>query len=274
MSANGTSGEGFDAEWREITILTFEGDLISRCEIFDEADIDTALARFDELSSQAPRLENAASQMDKRIRACFAARDWDAMAAMLAQDVFADDRRRVVGAGVRHGRNAEIDNLRASRLMSASRASRQTSSRSAGTASSSVVFVWLAAISGPTRSEPRYSPSSKSMPTNGSRQASRSTRRHRRRVRRARCPLPRRRGGPPRAHMVACQRGLCRVQSTGVSSDHFGLGEHRPPARDVVRARRRGPVRPCRVGRRARRQHLHRGCASAEQPRCGRHLRR
>jgi hypothetical protein len=49
-AANGTSGEGFDAEWREITLLAFEGDLISRCEIFDEADLDTAVARFDDLN--------------------------------------------------------------------------------------------------------------------------------------------------------------------------------------------------------------------------------
>ena len=48
---NGTSQEGFDAEWREISLLTIEGDLINRCEIFDEADIDAALARFDELRS-------------------------------------------------------------------------------------------------------------------------------------------------------------------------------------------------------------------------------
>jgi hypothetical protein len=27
-----------------------DGDLISRCELFDEADLDAALARFDELS--------------------------------------------------------------------------------------------------------------------------------------------------------------------------------------------------------------------------------
>ena len=60
--ANGTSQEGFDAEWREIDLLTFDGDLISRCEIFDEADIDAALARFDELSRPAPRLENAATR--------------------------------------------------------------------------------------------------------------------------------------------------------------------------------------------------------------------
>ena len=33
----------------EINIFTFEGDLISRCEVFDEADLDAALARFEEL---------------------------------------------------------------------------------------------------------------------------------------------------------------------------------------------------------------------------------
>ena len=32
-----------------INIFTVEDDMISRCEIFDEADLDAALARFDEL---------------------------------------------------------------------------------------------------------------------------------------------------------------------------------------------------------------------------------
>ncbi len=32
---------------------TIEGDLISRCEMFDEADLDAALARFDELTRPA-----------------------------------------------------------------------------------------------------------------------------------------------------------------------------------------------------------------------------
>jgi hypothetical protein len=45
----GTSQEGFDAEWRLVALLTFAGDLISRAELFDESDLDTALARFDEL---------------------------------------------------------------------------------------------------------------------------------------------------------------------------------------------------------------------------------
>ena len=49
--AHGTSHEGFDAEWRMIELLTVDGDLINRCELFDEADLDAALARFDELSS-------------------------------------------------------------------------------------------------------------------------------------------------------------------------------------------------------------------------------
>jgi hypothetical protein len=50
----GSSQEGFDAEWRMIDLFTIEGDLISRCEIFDEADLDAAIARFDELSAGAP----------------------------------------------------------------------------------------------------------------------------------------------------------------------------------------------------------------------------
>ena len=112
-AAHGTSREGFDAEWRLIELLTVEGDLIGRCEIFDEADIDAALARFDELSRPAQRLENAASQVGERYLAQFAARDWDAMAEILADDVSADDRRRVVGAGVRRGRDAEIADMRA-----------------------------------------------------------------------------------------------------------------------------------------------------------------
>ena len=72
----------------EIIILMVDGDLISRCEIFDEADLDAALARFDELHPQAPRLENAASHVVEHFLAYFAARDWDAMAEMLAEDFY------------------------------------------------------------------------------------------------------------------------------------------------------------------------------------------
>ena len=111
--AHGTSQEGFDAEWRTVNFLTVEGDLINRCEVFDEADLDAALARFDELSRPAPQLENAASRADGRFKNYFAARDWDAMAAILADDFSIDDRRRVVNIGIRNGRDVEIANMRA-----------------------------------------------------------------------------------------------------------------------------------------------------------------
>src|SRR5262249_6505302 len=47
---HGVSREGFDAEWRGVDLLTVEGDMVDRCEVFDEADLDAALAKFDELS--------------------------------------------------------------------------------------------------------------------------------------------------------------------------------------------------------------------------------
>jgi len=109
----GTSHEGFDAEWRNVEIMTVDGDLLSRAEVFDEADLDAALAKFDQLSQPARRLENAASQVAERHSAHFAARDWDALAKVLADDICIDDRRRAVNAGIKHGRDAEIANLRA-----------------------------------------------------------------------------------------------------------------------------------------------------------------
>ena len=68
QAANGTSKDGFDAEWREIAIVTVEGDLVNRCELFDEADLEAALARFDELSRSVPQLENDASRADDASR--------------------------------------------------------------------------------------------------------------------------------------------------------------------------------------------------------------
>jgi len=112
-TAHETSQEGFLAEWRVISVLTLEGDVFNRCEVFDETDLDAALARFEELNRPAPRLENAASEVGERFLAHFAASDWDAMAEILADDFSGDDRRRVVGAGVRHGRDAEIADVRA-----------------------------------------------------------------------------------------------------------------------------------------------------------------
>ena len=87
---HGVSHEGFEAEWREVDVLTVEGNIVNHCEVFDESDIDAALAKFNELSRQTPRLENAASQMGDRFLANFAAGDWDAMAEILADDYYTD----------------------------------------------------------------------------------------------------------------------------------------------------------------------------------------
>ena len=106
--ARGISQEGFDAEWRDVHVLAVEGDTFSRSELFDETDLDSAIARFDELNRPVPRLENAASQAYARMHGCFAARDWDAMAAAFADEIFHDDRRRVVGSGLREGRDAVV----------------------------------------------------------------------------------------------------------------------------------------------------------------------
>ena len=111
-AAHETSQEGFDAEWRGIAIFTVEGDMVSRTEVFDEADLDAAIARFDQLSQPAPRLENAASQVTERFAVHLRARDWDAMAELLADDFCSDDRRGVVGAGIQHGRDAHMADMR------------------------------------------------------------------------------------------------------------------------------------------------------------------
>ncbi|GFG95343.1 hypothetical protein MTIM_12220 [Mycobacterium timonense] len=112
-AALGISRDGFDAEWREIAVATVEGDMVNRCELFNESDLDAAIARFDELSPRAPRLENAASRVSERFLAHFVAQQWDAMAKLLADDYSFDDHRSVVNAGVRHGRDAAIANMRA-----------------------------------------------------------------------------------------------------------------------------------------------------------------
>ena len=85
--ANETSQEGFHAEWRVTSLLALDGDFINRCEVFDESDLDAAIARFDQLSRPAPQLDNAASRAAEHYMAHFAARDWDELAKVLADDI-------------------------------------------------------------------------------------------------------------------------------------------------------------------------------------------
>ncbi|MCB9417979.1 MAG: AAA family ATPase, partial [Mycolicibacterium sp.] len=111
--ASGSSTEGFDAEWREIHLLMVDDDRLSRCEIFDERDLDAALARFDELRTQKRRLENTASRLMEISLADFTAGDWATGRALMAEDFISDDRRRVISTGIVVGRDSAEAALRA-----------------------------------------------------------------------------------------------------------------------------------------------------------------
>ncbi|MGV0784205.1 BTAD domain-containing putative transcriptional regulator [Mycolicibacterium sp. XJ766] len=121
QAANGSSHHGFDAEWRQIVVFTVDGDAVNRCEMYDESDLDVALARFDELTEQPPRLDNAASRVEECCLDCFAARDWESMNQYLADDFSFDDRRTVVNAGTRYGPDAAIADARAVAELGATR---------------------------------------------------------------------------------------------------------------------------------------------------------
>ena len=69
----------------EINLLTVEGDLFNRSEIFDEEDLDAAIARFEQLRPPTPRLENTATRVQERVFSYIAARDWDAVAQITAE---------------------------------------------------------------------------------------------------------------------------------------------------------------------------------------------
>nr|WP_231988704.1 BTAD domain-containing putative transcriptional regulator [Mycobacterium sp. 1274761.0] len=101
----------FEAERRALDITMVDGDAVSGIELFDEAELDAALAKFDELCRQSS-LENRASRVAERLYACFAARDWDGLGDTLAEDICLDDRRKVIGSGIRRGRELNVADLR------------------------------------------------------------------------------------------------------------------------------------------------------------------
>ncbi|MFG1932828.1 BTAD domain-containing putative transcriptional regulator [Mycobacterium sp. NPDC048908] len=109
----GSSPECFGAEWRMVQLLTVENDRITRCELFDEADLDVALERFDHVAAATRRLENTASRVFEHFNASLADRDWNAMAQTIADGIVNEDRRRVISSGIQRGRDAQIANLRA-----------------------------------------------------------------------------------------------------------------------------------------------------------------
>ena len=96
QALSATSRESFEAEWRDVVLLTFRDDSMSRCEVFEESDLDTALARFDELNRQVPQLENAATRQNVRLAAAFNRRDLESILGTVAADAQYDDRRKVL----------------------------------------------------------------------------------------------------------------------------------------------------------------------------------
>ncbi len=110
--ARGTGQGGFDAGWRSVNVLTVGTKGVERCELFDEPDLDVALALVEE-QSHTTHLHNTARRVSERFQAAFEARDWDAMAELLADDLHNEDRRRVVNAGIRRGRDSMIEDMRA-----------------------------------------------------------------------------------------------------------------------------------------------------------------
>ena len=228
---------------------------------------------FDELSRPAPRLENAASQTFDRFDAYLAARDWDAMAEMIADDVFHDDRRRVVSAGSNW---VEMPRSQTCELSSTSglRTSSRSSSRSAGIASRSPVPAYQVATSGPRHSSSSCSniveidadnriaalfSSTSTTSTPPSRNSTPGTSQAKR----------------PSTHIHGrSSPGLRRVQSARTPGDNAGMDEHRPPARNLGRTRRSD----CALARAAWEvtpdiRYRIEVRASVEQRRCGGHSR-
>ena len=111
--AHGISQEGFDAEWRDIHVLGVESEMLSRSELFDEADLDAAIARFEELHPGRA----AAGEHGKPGQLALPCVRWGARTGTLSlrfwlTSHYSDDRRRVTGAGTRRGRDADIENMR------------------------------------------------------------------------------------------------------------------------------------------------------------------
>src|SRR6202000_706207 len=89
-----TSQEGLDAEWRIIDLFTVDGDLMNRCEMFDEEGLDAALARFEELNRPVRPLENDATRIWALLVEAFNQRDLEGYLALGDSGLRYEDRRR------------------------------------------------------------------------------------------------------------------------------------------------------------------------------------
>ena len=236
-AGHGASRDGFDAEWRGVTLVAVDGDLIDRCELFDEANLDAALARFDELSRSARRLHNAASETNDRFDSYFAAGDWVSMGQLLTADTYTDDRRRVVNAGIRRGRDVEIANMQtlaelgvaeARSVVIATRGQHlallrtRFSGRDLGPQAFNTDVVDIIEINADNRITARVAFDPDNVDAAFAE---------------LEFSLCGRRDGRVRAHLVTHRGSPRRAQPPRATPVYAGLGDHRSPASDSVRAR-------------------------------------
>ena len=109
--SQGTSHEGFAAEWREVSVLTVDGDLSAAS---SSSTRQTSTPRSRDSTSCSRRRRGWKTRQAKWTSAFkhFAARDWAALEKLIADDFFYDDRRRVVNGGIRHGRTRHMADMR------------------------------------------------------------------------------------------------------------------------------------------------------------------
>jgi class 3 adenylate cyclase/tetratricopeptide (TPR) repeat protein len=101
--------EGGAFELPQIDVLTHDGQRVQQLEVFDEDQVDAAVARF-HAGKEAPHPQVAESM--RAFQRALAARDWGALAACSAPELVVNDHRRL-GWEPLHGPNAYVSALRA-----------------------------------------------------------------------------------------------------------------------------------------------------------------
>ena len=208
------------------------------------------------------------------LHACFAARDWDAMAEVSADDIFHDDRRRVVGAGLREGRDAVIAECAALAEIGVKRITfdRHCDPGQPPRPHSFARLGPRPASRGVPHRCPQYRRDRRRRANRGARHL--RPRRHRRRHSRNSTPDTSPAKPPPTRSTWSVDRWRLRrdqpARAAATTPDCVNIDRRREIA---IGRRRPDRIYPRRSGPRPRLQGLRRGRASADQPRSSRHLR-
>lgn len=113
MSAKGKTGDGSDLDVSYLGLVEIDAVSLTRMELFGVEDLNAALARFDELSSDKAvvTIDNEAARVFRRFGAAFEAREWETFGALIDEDAVFDDRRLLV-ADPSRGREAIIEHTK------------------------------------------------------------------------------------------------------------------------------------------------------------------